>query len=229
MRTSSPTKITEVIKGGIAPSRNSRGRPPISRRPRPSSPTPATNSATCPATRATLAGEPAGLDRCTTGGTDSRRQSDETAQDDDRHRGHAGRRCAGRPCRRRVRRRADQRAGGESRASNGPPGFTTATPATTGSSPRSTPTARRQVRPNARARSAATSAKPSGSPGSSMINRSGGSTASTSPPPTASGCRRSPISSGTGDPFDRPGVWHRPADARGLLAVLAECRHPQDR
>ena len=28
--------------------------------------------------------------------------------------------------------------------------------------------------------------------------------------------------SGTGDPFERPGVWHRPADARVLLAVLAD-------
>jgi hypothetical protein len=27
--------------------------------------------------------------------------------------------------------------------------------------------------------------------------------------------------SGTGDPFDRPGVWHRPTDAKALLAVLA--------
>jgi hypothetical protein len=26
---------------------------------------------------------------------------------------------------------------------------------------------------------------------------------------------------GTSDPFDRPGTWHRPADARDLLAVLA--------
>jgi len=27
---------------------------------------------------------------------------------------------------------------------------------------------------------------------------------------------------GSADPFDHPGVWHRPADARGLLAVLAD-------
>ena len=27
---------------------------------------------------------------------------------------------------------------------------------------------------------------------------------------------------GTGDPFDRPGAWHRPADAKALLAVLAD-------
>ena len=27
---------------------------------------------------------------------------------------------------------------------------------------------------------------------------------------------------GSADPFDRPGMWHRPADARELLAVLAD-------